>query len=254
MLNRSAGTNVRVGGLLFRAVKVALDVARSTDGLVDPTVGRTLRQAGYDRTFAHVRLRDGSRLRPTFAPVPGWDAVVIDEHRHTIRAPVRSELDLGATAKALGADRAADRISEAIHAGVLVSLGGDVSVSGPAPDGGWPLRIADDHAAPVDGPGPTISIMEGGVASSGTRTRQWTTAGGELHHIVDPRTGRPAVTSWRTVTVAAASCVDANAASTAAVVLGDEAPGWLEERKLPARLVGVTGEVVAVGGWPEEAL
>ena len=57
-----------------------------------------------------------------------------------------------------------------------------------------------------------------------------------------------------TVTVAAATCVDANAASTAAVVLGEEAPGWLEERKLPARLVGLAGEVVAVGGWPEEAL
>ncbi|MGE5272932.1 MAG: FAD:protein FMN transferase [Verrucomicrobiota bacterium] len=251
-LNSSAGADVRVGELLFRAVGVAIDVARLTDGLVDPTVGRTLRLAGYDRTFAQVEQRDGSRLRPMFAAVPGWRAVVLDEGRRTIRVPRGVELDLGATAKAMAADRAAGRIAEATGGGVLVSLGGDVSVAGPAPGAGWPLRIADDHAAPLGGPGPTVSIVGGGLASSGTRVRRWTTAGGELHHIVDPRTARPAVTPWRTVTVAAATCVGANAASTAAVVLGDDAPGWLEERTLPARLVGVSGGVVAVGGWPGE--
>jgi thiamine biosynthesis lipoprotein len=253
VLNRSAGADVPVGELLFQAVGVAIDVARLTGGLVDPTVGRTLRLAGYDRTFARVRLGDGSRVRPAFSTVPGWRTVVLDESRRTIRVPRGVELDLGATAKALAADRAAVRIAAATGAGVLVSLGGDVSVSGRSPDGGWSLRIADDHAAPLDGPGPTISIGAGGVASSGTGVRRWATADGELHHIIDSRTARPAVTPWRTVTVAAVTCVGANAASTAAVVLGDDAPAWLEERGLPARLVGVSGEVVAVGGWPSEA-
>ena len=253
ILNHSTGVGIRVGELLFQAVGVAIDVARLTGGLVDPTVGRTLRLSGYDRTFARVELRDGSGLRPSFATVPGWRSIVLDEGRRTIRIPHGVELDLGATAKALAADRAAARIAEAIGGGVLVSLGGDVSVAGPAPAGGWSLRIADDHAEPLDRPGPTVSLAEGGVASSGTGVRRWTTADGELHHIVDPRTARPAVTPWRTVTVAASTCLGANAASTAAIVLGKDAPGWLAERDLPARLVGVRGEVVAVGGWPAEA-
>jgi FAD:protein FMN transferase len=136
--------------------------------------------------------------------------------------------------------------------GALVSLGGDVAVAGIPPAVGWAVRIADDHASPLVGPGPVVSIVQGGLASSGTHVRCWTTAGGELHHIVDPRTGRPADTPWRTVTVAAPSCVDANAASTAAIVLGDGAHAWLAEAGLPARLAAEDGCVTTVAGWPKE--
>jgi thiamine biosynthesis lipoprotein len=233
-------------------VETALDVARRTDGLVDPTIGRTLRLAGYDRTFADVQLRDGRLMRASFASVPGWSTVVLGRRRRTIRVPDGVELDLGATAKALAADRSAAKIAGLIGAGVLVSLGGDVAVAGTAPTDGWAVRIADDHAAPLDGPGPTVSVSAGGLASSGTQVRRWTTSGGELHHIVDPRTARPADTPWRTVTVAAGSCVDANAASTASVVLGEAAPAWLADRGLPARLAAADGAVVTVSGWPEE--
>jgi FAD:protein FMN transferase len=254
LLNRSAGSAVRVGRRLFEAVRVALDVAALTGGLVDPTVGATLRLAGYDRTFAEIRLRDGRTVRPSFAPVPGWTSVVLDPRRRTIRIPQGVELDLGATAKALIADEAALLAAHATGAGVLVGLGGDVAVAGEAPAGGWAVRIADDHAAPLDGPGPVVAISSGGLASSGTSVRRWTTAGGELHHIVDPRTARPAVTPWRTVSVAAGSCVRANAASTAAVVLGESAPSWLAKEGLPARLAADDGRVVTVNGWPEERL
>ena len=163
------------------------------------------------------------------------------------------ELDLGATAKALAADRAALAASRAAGTGVLISLGGDVAVAGPAPAPGWPVRIAEDHAAPLDAPGPTVSIRSGGLATSGTAVRRWRAGDVELHHIVDPRTGRPAETPWTALTVAAASCVDANAASTAAVVLGEAAAEWLAERRLPARLQGEDGTVVCTGGWPEDA-
>jgi thiamine biosynthesis lipoprotein len=135
---------------------------------------------------------------------------------------------------------------------VLVSLGGDVAVAGEALPRGWPIRVADDHAAPLDTPGPTIALPAGGLATSGLAVRRWHTAAGELHHIVDPRTGHPAVTPWRTATVVARSCVEANAASTAAIVLGEAAPAWLEARRLPARLVGVDGSVALVGGWPTD--
>jgi thiamine biosynthesis lipoprotein len=181
--------------------------------------------------------------------VPGWRCVEVDERERVVRLPPGVELDLGATAKALAADRAAAAGAAAAGAGVLVSLGGDVAVAGPPPEGGWPILVADDHAR-LDEAGPTVAIESGGLATSGTAVRRWRAGGAVLHHLIDPRTGRPAVSPWRTVSVAGASCVDANIASTAAVVLGDAAPEWLGERRLPARLVSTAGDVALVAGWP----
>ena len=96
-------------------------------------------------------------------------------------------------------------------------------------------------------------MHDGGLATSSTGVRRWRQADADVHHIVDPATGRPAPEVWRTVSVAAASCIDANAASTAAILLGESAVGWLEHHKLPARLVRPDGQVVTVAGWPEDA-
>jgi thiamine biosynthesis lipoprotein len=252
-LNAAAGRPVAVSATLLEAVQAALDGAATSDGLVDPTVGRTLRLAGYDSTFEAVRMRDGRSFRARFAPVTGWQRIEIDPGECTVRVPPGTELDLGATAKALAADRIARGAAAAVGGGVLVSLGGDVAVAGEAPDGAWPIRVADDHTAPVSGPGPIVTIRSGGLATSGTAVRRWRSGRSELHHIVDPRTGRPALTTWRTVSVAAASCVDANVASTAAVILGPDGPGWLLRRRLPARLVGTRGGTVCVAGWPARA-
>jgi FAD:protein FMN transferase len=251
-LNESAGRPVTVSARLWEAIEVALHAAAASEGLVDPTVGRTLRLAGYDQTFALVRLRDGSGFRARFAPVPGWRRIELDGDTRTVRLPVGCELDLGATAKALAADRAARAAAVAVGGGVLVALGGDVAVAGEPPAGGWTVRLADDHAAALDGPGPVVSIRSGGLTTSGTVVRRWLARRIALHHIIDPRNGRPAQTPWRTVSVAARSCVDANTASTAAVVLGEAAVEWLSHRRLPARLVTHTGSAVCAAGWPEE--
>ena len=249
-VNANAGRPVRVGPLLREAVRVAIHASDATGGLVSPTLGRALRLAGYDRTFRLVASRDG--FEPRFEPVAPAE-VELDEERSIVRVPPGAELDLGATAKALAADRGVRAAHAAAGCGVLVSLGGDVAIAGEPPSCGWPVRIADDCAAPLDVPGPTVALTGGGLASSGTTVRRWRAGSAELHHIVDPRSGWPADTPWRTVTVAAASCVDANIASTAAVVLGDEAPAWLEARRLPARLVPRDGAATCVGGWPAEA-
>ena len=243
-LNARAGETVEVGELLLEAIRVALHAAEATGGLVDPTVGRTLRLAGYDRTFVRVQARDGNSFRASFEPVAGWRRIEVDPRNRTVRVPAGVELDLGATAKALAADRAARAAAERTGCGVLVSLGGDIAVAGAAPAGGWPVRIDED--------GPTVALAAGGLASSSTTVRTWSAGKLRLHHIVDPRTGRPADTSWRTVSVAAASCVDANAASTAAVVLGDNAPEWLAARELPSRLAPAGARTVCVAGWPED--
>jgi thiamine biosynthesis lipoprotein len=200
-----------------------------------------------------VLARDGDRFRASFAPVPGWKLVELDAPQRRVRIPKGIELDLGATAKALAADRAAAVAHELTGTGVLVSLGGDVSVAGPTPEAGWPVRVADDHAAPLVEGGPVFAVAAGGLATSGTTVRRWKAGNVTLHHIIDPRTGRPADTPWRTVTVAAGTCVKANVASTAAIVLGAEAPSWLVARGLPARLVAADGAVSTVAAWPEEA-
>ena len=252
LLNQARGEARRVSPLLLEALSVAVRAAELTDGIVSPMVGRTLRLAGYDTTFALVAGRDGRGFAPKFAAVVDWRLLELDEERQTARIPPGVELDLGATAKALAADRAAATIARAKGCGALVSLGGDISVAGAAPPGGWAIRLADDHASTPDGPGPAIAIKRGGLATSSTTTRRWRTANGELHHVVDPRTGRPARTPWRTVTVAAATCVDANTASTTALVLGEEAVEWLEARGLPARIVATDGATVRTGGWSPE--
>jgi len=251
-VNASAGRPVEVSPLLATAVSVALDAARQTDGLVSPTLGVPLRVAGYDRTIRLVRARGGFRFDPVPPTPDAWRRVLLDENTNELTVPPGVELDLGATAKALAADRASTRIAGELSSGVLVSLGGDIAVAGEPPRGGWPVRISDDHTAPLETPGPVVVVASGGLATSSTTTRRWSTSRGEAHHVLDPATALPAETVWRTVSVAAPSCVRANVAATAALVLSDEAPRWLEERSLPARLVGVDGDVVRVGGWPAE--
>jgi thiamine biosynthesis lipoprotein len=243
---------VRVGPLLLEAVGAALRAARLTDGDVDPTIGGALIALGYDRDFAAVRERGGIPS-VSVAAVPGWHAVSIDEARSTIRLSHGVELDLGATAKALAADRAAERAHAAAGCGVLVSLSGDISLGGPAPVGGWRVRVTDDHRAGLDAPGQWISLRSGGLATSSTTVRRWVAGTQFAHHVVDPDSGMPARVVWRTVSVAAASCLDANIASTASIVRGQAALSWLEELALPARLVRADRTVVHLAGWPASA-
>src|SRR5207245_333549 len=116
-----------------------------------------------------------------------------------------------------------------------------------APTVGLALRLAgyDSDLAAVPG--------SGGLASSSTTVRRWSRGGVVLHHIIDPSTGMPVKSVWRTATVAAASCVDANIASTAAIVKGRSAVPWLNMLRLPARLVDREGGILRTAGWPRPA-
>ena len=251
-VNSAGGVPVAASRLLRDTVRASIRVAELSGGLVDPTVGRALRLAGYDCTLVRVRLREGSLVSPVFEPAGRWREIEVDDEAGTLRVPAGVELDLGATAKALAADTIAKTAAAATGCGVLISIGGDIALAGEPPSGGWLVGIDDDHATPPDRVKTRISLSAGGLASSGTRVRRWRTAVGELHHILDPRTGAPAAGPWATVSVAAGSCLEANAASTAAVVLGEAAPGWLSDRRLPSRLARADGRVLVVAGWPEE--
>lgn len=266
-LGRAAGRPLRIGPLLAEALAVALDAAEATGGDVDPTCGGALIDLGYDRDFTEV-ARDGARTVVTARPVPGWRVVELDRARGVARVPAGLVLDLGATAKALAADRAAAAIHAATGHGVLVNLGGDIAVAGPAPDGGWRIRVAEDagnsgnagnsgsagnagNAPAGDGrPEPVVSVVEGGLATSGTGVRRWRRGRETVHHIISPATGESAPVHWRTATVAGATCVAANTAATAAIVRGAAAVDWLERLAMPAILIRPDGSASYTGGWP----
>ena len=251
-LNSLPDRLTRVSPLLADLVQAALHAAALTNGAVDPTVGRAIRLAGYDSDFALVS-QHGEPLRLVAEGVPGWKAIQFSRPTRTVLVPRGVELDLGATAKAAAADMAAANAAAATGTGVLVSLGGDVAVAGEAPPGGWLIQASEDSEAPLADEEETVSIASGGVATSGTTVRRWVRGEVVLHHIIDPATGLPVESCWRTATVAAGSCVDANTASTAAVVMGERAPAWLRERRMTARLVHADGSVVRLAGWPDPA-
>jgi len=251
-VNAAPGRPHQVSALLAEAVGTAVEAARITDGLVDPTLGGRLADLGYDRDIRLIRdsrdrrdVRRRDRVAPAQPTTATWRDVVLDDRSLTV--PVGLGLDLGATAKALTADRAADRASRRTGLPVLVAVGGDVAARG---GGSWDVLVSELPGGPAD---QLLTTYDGGLATSSTLARRWVTDGEEAHHLLDPRTGCPVDGPWRTATVAAASCVAANTASTAALVLGRAAEVWLSVHGLPARLVGRDGTVLPLGGWPEEA-
>jgi thiamine biosynthesis lipoprotein len=247
LLNAQPGRPVIVSELLAEALGAALGAAAQTDGVVDPTVAPALMALGYDRDFAQVPA-DGDTVEGV--PPAGWRKVAWDPQRRLVTLPEGAALDLGATAKAWAADRAAAVINRTTGAATLVNLGGDMATAGPPPSAGWPVHVTHDHRDGADADGQTIALHGGGLATSSTGVRRWRRGGRTIHHIVDPRTGQPAETVWRTVTVVAASALDANTASTASIVKGEAAPAWLERLGLAARLVRPSGDVLLVGAWP----
>jgi FAD:protein FMN transferase len=268
-VNAAAGRFVTASSLLVEALETALRAAWLTQGAVDPTLGEAIVLAGYSRDFSELEhpqevppaasvgldgLSGSAPCRPIVRArrASGWKLIEIGRDPPRVRIPAGVWLDLGATAKALAADRAAGAVHDATGAGVLVSLGGDIATAGAPYDDGWAIHVTDDHRAGADAPGQTITIASGGLATSSITVRRWLRDGRVMHHILDPATGQPVEPVWRTASVAASSCVDANVASTAALVRGRSALQWLSELQLPARLVGVGGEVHVLGGWPED--
>ncbi|MEO8889311.1 MAG: FAD:protein FMN transferase [Jatrophihabitantaceae bacterium] len=257
-LDDSPGTPTEVSWLLKDLLTVALDAARSTEGDVDPTLGNGLRAIGYDRDFSRLATSPAAISLPlgSMSAASGrvsinrrasWRNIVIDGDAVTV--PAGLSLDLGATAKAFTSDLIAALITDELGIGVMVSIGGDIATAGPGPEGGWRILVSDGAGEPQS----SIALPAGSaVATSSTIRRRWAHNGRQMHHILDPRTGRPAEPVWRTVTVASSSCVHANTLSTAAIVRGGLAKSWLSLQNVPARLVAQDGTVSVLGGWPAD--
>jgi FAD:protein FMN transferase len=233
------GRPVRVSPLLAALVSTALDAAARTGGRVDPTVGNALVRLGYDRDFRFAHATDGWRVEA--GPAPGWQRIRLCGT--TLAVPPDVLVDLGSTGKAYAADRCATLAAQRFGVGVMVSLGGDIATAGRAPEGGWCVLVQDGP----DEPSCVVALRPGtALATSSTRSRRW----GGVHHILDPRTCRPAQPVWRTVSVTATDCVTANALTTGAIVAAADAPDWLDGFGVPARLVRADGRVLRLGGWP----
>jgi FAD:protein FMN transferase len=246
--NRRPGRWTSVDPLLVAAVQVAVEAAAVTDGLVEPCLGRALVSLGYDRDLHVVHRRAHPVDRPPPPPQPGlWREIGLDPEG-ALRVPEGCALDLGATGKAWAADLLAAQVVDRFGAHVLVSLGGDVRIDGPdTPRPDWTVRVTEDVD---DAEGEVVAVAGGGVATSSTRARRWRTRHGVAHHVLDPRTRRPTDEHWRTVTATGPTCVAANVASTAALVLGRAAVPWLEQHAVTARLVHRDGALARTGGWP----
>lgn len=250
-LARDPDGSAELSPLLAGLMADALDAARETGGAVDPTLGSVLVGLGYDRDLDEVRRREagpGGRAPVVVVRRPaGWRSLTLDGRR--LSMPAGMQLDLGATAKAGAADRCARLVTDRLHTGVLVSLGGDIATAGPAPRDGWQVVVQD---LPDDVPQQITLAPGAAVATSSNARRTWTQDGRPRHHLVDPRTGFPAASPWRSVTVVATTALRANTATTAAMVKGGEALAWLRSTGLPARLVSQQGALVTTGSWPRE--
>lgn len=248
--NAGAGSWTNVDPLLVQAISAAMDAAAQTDGLVDPTLGHSLVAVGYDRDMALIPAVSAD---PAGIPLPArtgaWKEILLDPEG-AVRVPPGCALDLGATAKAWAADLIANSIAAESDSTVVISLGGDLAVAGPG--NGWPVAISETIDDPTGAE--LVHLPYGGLATSSTASRRWIRGGVIRHHLLDPRTGEPTQGPWRTVTATGATCVAANTASTAAIVLGDKAVGWLTARDVPARLVDTQGRIVRTSRWPEQEM
>lgn len=199
-LNAAAGDWQAVSPLLFDALAQGVQAAHDSEGLFDPTLLTLLEALGYDRDFSAIGRRErGGATRSLWvgdgaAVAGGWRAIELDAAGLRVRLPFGARLDLGGIAKGWAADVALERFfAPDQHA--LINVGGDMRAHG-GPEAGalWPIALgASADALDVDPQTlPVVTLGAGGLAVSGARDRWWYRNGERQHHLIDPRTGRPA--------------------------------------------------------------
>ncbi len=248
-VNRGGGRLVPVRSLTAELVAVALDAAATTGGVVHPALGTVLEKLGYDRDIEQVRTsRCSDDDLPCAGDIPPWSGIRLDADLRLVSVPAGAALDLGATAKAWTVDEAAHRIHQRFGCAALVGIGGDVASAG-TPAQSWRIDVAERRG----GPAVRVDLAFGGLATSSTQGRTWQSQRREhRHHLVDPRTGRPAEARWRTATVWAPSALEANIASTWLLVEPDAAAAWIEASGFAARMIDHDGVAARRGAWPME--
>ena|SRR5579862_1126868 len=228
-VNAAAGKPVRVSRVFAELLGVALEAARETAGLVDPTLGAELEAAGYDGDFSSLEDDPGP-----LEPVAPRRNVTVRLAERCLEVHKGVRLDLNGVVKG----RTVDDALALIEGNGFVSAGGDLAARG-----------TFVVALPRGG---KVSLVRGALATSGTDRRRWLRGGLAQHHLIDPATGAPASSPWEQVTVCGSSCVGADVAAKAAFLLGSSGPGWLDARGLPGRFVTSAGETVMNRAWQRD--
>lgn len=229
-LNSSESEAVLVSAALADCLNVAQDMRLRTSGLVDPAIGATLIDWGYDTTFTAVAdLPD----LPRVSDIGGWSI----DGRLVWRQP-GTKLDLGGIAKGWSCDQAVINGLASV-----VSAGGDVRSADPQ----TVVSIEDPWGqTAID-----VVLGSGGLATSSTTRRRWGVGGAEAHHIIDPRTMKPANSPVYSATVMAHSAAEAEAGAKAVLMHGEHGLAWAERQQWidAALVVWRDGNVYATTGW-----
>jgi len=257
-LNAAPGSDISIAPETIDLFEFCLDARTRTVGSKRPSVLAALLAAGYDRTFDEVRANAAERpiavhqdeLETAAAARPA--DLHIDASARTARVPLGTAVDVGGAAKGWTADQVAGLLVE--ECGVVaacVNLGGDLRTTGTVPDpDGLIVGVADPfdesrHLA-------LLRVHDAGVATSARTRRTWATDAGPMHHLIDPRTGRPARTNIAAVTVVAPSGALAEIIAKAVFLDGaGERAAWLAELDASALVVTDDGDVHIVGDLPE---
>ncbi|HEX3245895.1 MAG TPA: FAD:protein FMN transferase [Chloroflexota bacterium] len=216
-LNENRERNIRVSPLLYRCLENALAGADRSGGLYDPAILGALEAAGYTSTFSDLHRTEGGAASAQSWSSGGWRRIRLDSRERIVRLPKGVRIDLGGVGKAWIAELIADDLG-----GVgpcLVDAGGDIAMRGiPPHDDGWTIGIADPLSPDDDLT--QITVRERGVATSGIEYRRWQQGGIIRHHIIDPRSGEPAITDLLSVTVIARRAEEANLHALVALIHG----------------------------------
>ncbi len=232
----AAGT-MEVSPDLMRLVTLALQMRDATAGRFDPTLHAAIVAAGYDRTLDDIPA-DGPAAG---VPQPGGGDVDANPQTGVITLGMGVALDLGGIAKGWAADRAADLLGMA--GSCLVSMGGDIAVRGSLDGEPWPIEVQHGEGTAV------IGLTRGGMATSGTDRRRWRRDGKDMHHVIDPATGRPSDTDLVRVTAVAEDAAHAEVWATALLVSGSGAAADEADRMgMPTVLVAADGNTTSAGG------
>lgn len=233
-LTRTWGEDVSVSPMLFHALKVARAMAELTDGMFDPTVGRRMELMGFNRHYL-----TGDVVKSDFAETDGvsFRDVILIEEDFRVRLQKPMGLDLGAVAKGLAVDAAAQELAD--YAGFVIDAGGDVYVGGLDPDGArWRVGVEDPRS--TNRLIATLQVSNQAVCTSGSYKRK-SPNDHTSHHLIDAKTGQ-SVDGLLSATVVGPTAILADVAATAAFLLGrDRALPFMEE-------LGLTGLVVSNGG------
>jgi thiamine biosynthesis lipoprotein len=218
-INAGAGRPIVVASETAQLVEMSIQAWRATRGAFDPTLGFEVAAAGYDRPFVQIRERDSFTVSELAERSSRCADITVDLEARTVALPEDIQLDLGAIAKGYAADLTVGLLLDRGAIGSAVSLGGDVRVAGDAPGGhGWGIAVEDPDDATHELA--MLAVASGGVATTSTRRRRWSTNNGQANHIIDPRTRRWADTDLVQVTAIAVDGASAEVLATAGLLMG----------------------------------